>query len=184
MVIVALALATAVASEGGQTAPALLPGSLLPAIEGESLTGKRINLPEGAKGKIALLVFTFSRKAGQGARAWAEALEKLEDPEPNLASYRILVLEGVPRILRGLVIAGIKKGMPAALHGTTVKLFAQEDSWKVRLGVRSRDDPYLLILDRESQVRWLYAGACDDAGVRQLAEQLRGLRSEASIEIR
>jgi hypothetical protein len=184
MTLGALVLVTVIANEAGQTTSALLPGSLLPAIEGESLTGKRINLPEQAKGKIALLVFTFSRKAGQGARACAEAFQKLEDPERNLAAYRILVLEGVPRLLRGLVIAGIKKGIPAPLHDSAVKLFAHEDSWKLRLGVRSRDDPYLLILDRESQVRWLYTGACDDAGVQQLVEQLKNLASETPGESR
>ena len=180
-ILFALAVALAVANEPGQSALTLSPGSFLPSIEGESLSGKRITLPEEDSGRISLLVFTFSRKAGYAARAWAEAFAKLEVSERDASSYRILVLGGVPRILRGLVIAGIKKGMPASLHDTTVKLFTDEDSWKARLGVRSPDEPHLLILDREGKVRWLYAGTCDDASVRLLAEQLRSLAPQAAV---
>jgi hypothetical protein len=124
-------------------------------------------------------VFTFSRKAGQAAAAWAQAFATM-DAARDAASFRVLVLGGVPRILRGLVTAGIRRGMPASLHDTTLKLFTDEDAWRARLGVREDDDPHLVLLDRQSRVRWLYAGVCDEGSVRLLAEQLTLLAPESS----
>jgi hypothetical protein len=175
-----LALAVAMADASGQPAAALLaPGSALPPIEGESLSGKRIALPEEAKGRAAVLLFTFSRRAGDAARVWSEAIAKPDVADFEISSYRILVLGGIPRLLRGFVVAGIKKGMPPSLHHTTLKLFGDQESWKARLGVRSSDDPQLVILDREGSVRWLHAGPCDDDAVQRLVEQLRTLNAES-----
>jgi hypothetical protein len=161
------------ADGSGQNAARLSPGSPLPPLEGESLSGRRIALPESAKGRTAVLVFTFSRGAGQAAKGWADALARPEVTELEISSYRILVLAAVPRLLRGFVVAGVKKGVPPSLHDTTVKLFNDAESWKARLGVRSSVDPHLVIIDREANVRWLHAGPCDDAGVQRLVEQLR-----------
>lgn len=172
-VLVALALVAASASRAAAQAQALSSGSLLPTLEGESLSGKNVTLP--AAGKVTLLVFTFSRKAGEAARAWADAFSRLGLSGPDSSSYRILVLGSVPRTFRGMVVGGIKKGIPAAQHDSTLQLFQDEELWKARLGVRSQDDPYLLILDRESKVRWLHSGACDVAGERSLAEQWKRL---------
>jgi hypothetical protein len=137
-------------------------------------------LPEEAEGKVSLLVFTFSREAGQAARACTEAMARPEIRARGISEYRILVLGGLPRFLRKIVVAGIEKGMPASLRDATVKLFTDEEPWKARLGVRSDDDPHLVLVDGEGAVRWLYSGPCDDTGVRLLLEQSTGLAPPAA----
>lgn len=41
-------------------------------LEGQSLSGKPIALPDDARGKIALLVIGFTKKSGQATGAWAQ----------------------------------------------------------------------------------------------------------------
>ena len=170
----ALTPVLALAQDASRPASTVSPGARLPALEGETLSGKRLTLAGASAGRATLLIFTFSRKGGESARPWTEAAAGLGNP--GLATYRILVLGGVPRLLRWLVVGGIEKGMPAVLHDTTVKLFADEDAWKARLGVRAEDDPHLVLLDTEGAIRWLHSGACDDAGRALLAERIGALR--------
>ena len=171
-----VALTTPVAAD--QSASAITLRSLLPRLEAETLSGRRIVLPEDAKGRIGLLVFSFSRGAGDPARCWSETFARIGMPDADAASFGILMLGEVPRIIRGLVVAAIKRGMPAAVHDRTVKMFTDEDAWRARLGVQSADDPHLVLVDRAGRIRWLYSGACDGVGEQRLREQLSGLLAE------
>ena len=44
----------------------------LPRIEGESFTGEKVVLPDAAQGKVAVLIFGFSKASGAESRAWAD----------------------------------------------------------------------------------------------------------------
>ena len=89
-----------------------------------------------------------------------------------------MILGDVPWLLRGLVVGGLKTGIPAALHDRTVKVFADDDPWRAGLGWQSASAAYLVLIDRAGRIRWLYAAACDGAGEQRLREQLRGLLAE------
>ena len=59
-----------VAADGtGVEAPTLLPGSLMPRIEGESLSGKQIIMPEAVRGRPGVLVIHIQSKGGHAAIA-------------------------------------------------------------------------------------------------------------------
>ena len=92
--------------------------------------------------------------------------------------FGVLMLADIPWIFRGLAVAGIKSGIPVALHDRTVKVFTDDDAWRARLGVQATQTPHLVVVDRASRVRWLYAAACDGAGEQRLREQLKGLLAE------
>src|SRR4029077_4662872 len=48
----------------------------LPRLEGASLSGKQVVLPNDAHGKIALLVIGFTKKSSHATQAWGQRFKK------------------------------------------------------------------------------------------------------------
>lgn len=165
--LVVLALALEAPKSRPSEAP-LAVGAVVPRLEGETLSGERLAIPA----KTGVAVFTFSKKAGESAAACVGVLTA-RDGTADFVSYRVLMLQGVPRLLRGLVVSGIKKGIPAPLHATTIKVFDSDQVWKERLDVRSTDLPHVVVFDTEGRLRAVRAGGCDESTLAWVRERLR-----------
>lgn len=176
--VVTLALVAIVPTAVDQGAATIAMRAPLPRVEGETLSGKPLVLPDSVKGRIGLLVFSFSREAGGAARCWNDTYARIGMADADAAMFDILMLADIPLIVRGLAVAGIKSGVPVALHDRTVKVFTDDDAWRARLGVQSPNTPHLVLVDRASRVRWLYSAPCDGAGEQRLREQLKALLTE------
>ena len=92
--------------------------------------------------------------------------------------WRVLVLEGVPRLLRSLVTASIKRGIPQPMHGRTLKLYRDSRSWKERLGLRSVDSPCVVLIDAAGTVRWLRAAVVSRPLLTELQEAVERLLAQ------
>ena len=66
-------------------------GQTLPQISGQALTGRSIELPAAVSGKPAIVIFSFSKTAGNDARSWNERLSR--DFPKEVPSFTIIMLE-------------------------------------------------------------------------------------------
>jgi hypothetical protein len=171
----------AVTTGAPQSGTTIATGTLLPRIEGETLSAKRVALPGDVKGRVGFLVFSFSREAGEAARCWNDAYAKASLPQTDAATFAILMLGDVPWIIRGFVVAGIKSGVPPALHDRTLKVLTDDDAWRSGLNVRAPEMPHVVLIDRAGKIRWVYSAACDEAGQRRFREQAQALVAEKTL---
>ena len=96
-------------------------GDLFPSFSGKRLTGKSLELPAAAAGKAAVIVFGFSRVSGKDSALWTERLSK--ESSDVVPGYQGIVLESAPRMLRGVILSGIKNGMPAGFRSARLRYF-------------------------------------------------------------
>ena len=157
----------AIAAASGQT---LESGSLLPPLEGEALSGTVVKLPEAARGKAALLVFGFSQDAAKPSRQFAERFEQ-ELGSAGVA-YQLPVIEGAPRLVRGLIRSGMRKETPKDAQGRMVPLVKDEAAWRGRLGIGKDKGALvaLVVLDRQGRVRLCAPGVFSEALLRQAVD--------------
>jgi hypothetical protein len=153
--------AMALLAVGVVCAQMIQPDSPLPQIKGMSLEDREVTLPDAAAGKAALLIITFSKAAGEHARAWSDRFVQDYPQDDKATSYSVAMLEDVPSLFRGMVRSGIKRGIPAALRSRFVTVVKDEAQWKQYVGVKEDKDPYLLLLDRSGHVSWKYQGRFD-----------------------
>src|SRR5262245_6485347 len=59
-----------IAASKPSKAQALQPGASLPQLQGTTLDGANIALPDASTGKVTLLIFSFSKAAGEQATVW------------------------------------------------------------------------------------------------------------------
>jgi hypothetical protein len=124
-------------------------GDLFPLLSGQTISARTVTLPDAGKQWVA--IFGFSRAAGDDARRWREHADKL-------GCYGMIMLESVPRLLRGMVASGIKSGMPPDVRDRTIIYYKEEAIWKQRLAVSDDKRAYVVLVDGSGRVLWTNSG--------------------------
>ncbi len=147
----------------------------MPHIEGESLAGHKIAFPDATAGKVAVLVFGFTKASKGPTRSWADKILSEFGSRAGFELYQLPVLEDVPRLIRGMVISGIKKGVKENLRDHFVPILQGEAELKKLVGYEEPDGAYLVILDRSGQIVRQMHGAYSEAQYGQIQEELHKL---------
>ena len=145
-------------------------GQTLPQISGQALTGRSIELPAAASGKPAVVIFSFSKTAGNDARSWNERLSR--DFPKDVPSFTIIMLESVPKLFRGMALSGIKGSMPIAMQDRTLVLYRDETLWKQRLAFSEDSRAYVILLGPDGGIAWKSEGAFSEDAYALLKDQL------------
>jgi hypothetical protein len=147
----------------------------MPKVEGESLAGHHIVLPDAASGKVAVLIFGFTKASKGPTAAWAKKISTDFASQLAFVLYQLPVLEDVPRFVRGMVISGIRKGVPEETRDHFVPILNGEADLKKLVSYKEQDDAYLVVLNREGKIVTQMHGPVADAGYAPLKTQLESL---------
>ena len=134
----------------------------MPRTEGESLAGRRVVLPDDTFGKVAVLIFGFTKASKLKTGAWADKLQSDFSARADFQLYQLPVLQDVPRILRSMVISGIRKGVPENRRDHFVPVLQGEEDTKKLVHYKEPDDAYLVVLDRAGGIALQIHGATND----------------------
>jgi hypothetical protein len=158
------------ASGPAQSAPShLKPDDTMPALGGQALTGKWLDLPAAAGESPAAVILSFSRAGGRDAQNWAQHLSK----DSHLAIYTVIFLESVPRLFRPAAISGIRNGIPLAMQDRTILLYQDEGLWKQRLQVTDESHASVILLGSKGHIQWMTSGPFADSLYLALSRQIR-----------
>jgi hypothetical protein len=152
-----------------------LVGQDLPKIEGDSLAGQHIILPDAARGKVAVLILGFSKASKAPTSAWGEKIEAEFTGNSDFVLYQLPVLEDVPGFVRGLVISSMKKGVPENRLGHFVPVLHGEPALKKFVNYKEPDDAYLVLLDRNGKVVYQLHGTLSEANYGEFHQHLEAL---------
>ena len=125
--------------------------SNLPHTEGETLAGTKLTLPDAVSGKYAVLIFGFTRGSKKPTSEWANKVRTDFGTAP-LELYQIPVLEDVPHLIRGMVVSGIRKGVPENQRDHFLIVVKSERELKQFVDYKEPDDAYLVSLDPTGKV--------------------------------
>ena len=152
--------------------------SELPKIEGENLAGRKVTLPDAAEGKVAVLIFGFTKASKNPTSAWARKVQADFGAKPGFELYQLPVLEDVPRLFRGMVISGIRKGVPENVRDHFVPIVQNESELKRIVSYKEPDDAYLMVLGQDGRIVQQSHGAPTDANYTQLRAEIESLLNQ------
>ena len=139
----------------------------MPRIEGEGFAGQKVVLPDSAQGKVAVLVFGFTKASKQPTSAWADKIYSDFGARSGFELYQLPVLESVPHFIRGMVISSMKKGVPEKMRAHFVPILQNESELKTLVGYKEADDAYLVVLDATGHVVAQKHGPFSDSAYAQ-----------------
>ena len=140
----------------------------LPRLQEENLAGQQVVLPDAASGKIAVLVLGFSHASSSPSGAWAKRIRSDFGKTPGFELYQLAVLEGAPKMFRGMIVSGIKKGVPDNERANFIPVLHNADQLQKLVGFKAEDDAYIVVLDRSGNVAYQTHGASVDPGYTEL----------------
>ncbi|HET8948555.1 MAG TPA: hypothetical protein VFQ07_16360, partial [Candidatus Polarisedimenticolia bacterium] len=151
-----------------------MPGTPLPALEATTLAGEAVALPGEESMNGAVLVVGFSKEASALTSEWMDGcLAATHQPgREKVACYDVRMLEEVPRLFRGMMEKGMKKGYPADRQKRTLLVYSDNQAWRGRLGVRDKDSAYVLGCDGTGRVRLMATGAYVESELRAILDAI------------
>ena len=150
----------------------------LPKIEGETFAGRRITLPDAAYGKVTVFILGFTKASKTATGAWSAKISKDFKDQAGFELYQLPVLEDVPRLFRGMVVSGIKKGTPEADRDHFVPVLQGEAELKKAVNYNQADDAYVVVLDRAGKMVEQLHGPDNDSQYGALREKIRSLLNQ------
>ena len=85
------------------------------------------------------------------------------------------MLEEAPRLIRGMIVSGIKKGVPENERANFVPVMHNEAELKKLVGYKEADDAYIVVLDRHGTVAFQTHGATPGPDYPQLRTKVDSL---------
>jgi hypothetical protein len=158
------------------SAPAL--AATIPAANGTALDGHSVALPRDLSGGATILILGFTQHSQDATTAWEKPVRaSLAGPRPDIAFYDMPFLQDAPSLVRPLIVRAIRKQVPDALQPRFVPLTSGETAWKQAAGFNpaASDAAYVLLVDRNGNIRWQTHEPYSQARFDQLAEAARSL---------
>jgi hypothetical protein len=152
----------------------------IPTAHGTTFAGTQVTLPDDLRGRAGVLVLGFSKNSGDVCKGWGQRLAASYGDSHDVLYYQMPVLEGVPKLIRGMVVKGIKSGVPGAEQSHFLPTFSDEAEWQKVARYANADDAYVLVVDGEGRVRWQTSGKATDAGFAALKQQVESLRASSA----
>ncbi len=125
----------------------------MPTTAGETLSGQHFVLAAAIRGHAAVLIFGFSKDAGDGCGQWAKSLHN--DPAlSGVLIYQVASLEQAPGFVRGMIKSSMRKGMSPQEQDHFLIFTQDEKLWRSYFGVTNDKEPYVVFLDATGKVLW------------------------------
>ena len=103
------------------------------------------------KGHATAIVIGFTHASQTQTQAWGNKLAGQMD------YYSIAVIEDVPRLVRGMISSGMKSSTPKEQRERVLLVVKGETELKEAAGFERPDDAYIVLLDRDGQIRWPFS---------------------------
>ena len=89
--------------------------------------------------------------------------------------YQLPVLEDAPRILHGMIVSSMKKGVPEGERANFIPVMHNEAELKKLVGYKDADDAYVVVLDRDGKVAYQAHSGTDASGYAELHAKVQDL---------
>lgn len=137
----------------------------------ETLAGKRLALPKDLPDAPCVLIIGFSRASGAATREWSQKL-RAHGQAGSSRIFSALILDEAPRFVRGMIVKGMKKDIPAAQHEQYLVVTENGVGWKQLAGYTNADAAYIVLTTAAGRVIWRTSGPPTDAALQEVARRI------------
>ncbi len=153
------------------TVATLAQAAQFPTLECETLTGRHLTMPAAAQGNPALFIVGFSKASSEQTGYWAKHI-----PKDLVPTYPIAVLEDAPRLVRRMVVHGIKTGVPKPNQDHFLIIYENEKELKAAAEFQAPYDAYLILIAPDGSILWRFHGAFTHTVLKDLRDHLHEVR--------
>ena len=158
-------------------------GQQFPKLEGETVEGKELALPDGVKGKYTLLGLAFSKKSDDALQTWfqpvfSQFIQKskkgglFEDMGYDVNVYFVPMFTGANKVAAGPARKKALKNVDAQLHPNILFYVGELAPYRDQLGLKEKEEPYFFVLDKDGKIVYATSGAYTKKKMEEVEEIL------------
>ena len=146
-----------------------------PSIDGISLSGNDVIFPEVLIGKPSVLAVAFKQKAQLCINSWADEFFPRYGINKDVHYYEIPMLGAQWTMARNWIDGGMRGGVPKPLHDYTATYYGPLRSYYKSLGISSKGDCYMYVLDKDGIVKNRFNGYATKDGLEEMFKLIDSL---------
>lgn len=154
-------------------------GSRLPELKGGFLSGRKAALLETAAGRVTLVAMGFSYESRFPVESWIKRFRGEFGSTSGVGFFEAPMIGGMGRLGKWFIDSGMRRGTAKGDYEHVITVYGNADKWKERVGYKAPDAAYLVLLDKEGNVRWQHSAglleASEEASYQTLAGLVRSL---------
>ena len=156
-------------------------GKMFPALSGETLDDKKINLPIDTKGKFTLVGMAYSKQAEEELRTWFQPVFTtfLEKPKGGLFNesydvniYFVPMFTGVNQAASATAKKKLQEGLDKTFIPHLIIYKGDLKPYKDQLDFEKKDTPYFFVLDKEGKIVYATSGKFTEEKLSKIESQL------------
>jgi hypothetical protein len=156
------------------------PTQTIPTVKAKAIDDSDVTLPNPASQQILILIVGFSKKSGEICQLWTKRIshEMLEDPRVDY--YQIAHLEGAPKLMRPVILHGMRGALTPQEQSHFIPLYDHVDVWKTLVNFTAPDDAYLIVADPAGHIVWQVHGVFSESIYADLKKTVTSLFQKPS----
>lgn len=157
---------------------AAIDGNLFPSIQGETLEGKQVNIPQTTMGKVTIVGMAYSKKSEDMLSSWLQPMYDkfiaksgmFDDYDVNL--YFIPMFTGTKKMAYNKTIKNLKAGNHKDLHPYMMFYKGELEPYVTDLKMDRKDLPYFFVLDKKGNIVYSTKGFYSEAKMEKIEEAI------------
>jgi len=152
-----------------------------PTVSGFNLNRQEFEFPRDFRGDLNLLFVPFLQPQQVVINTWVPFADTLESSLPEFAYYELPTIDELPALSRTFINEGMRAGIPdARARERTVTLYIDMARFMQALGIPSKNEVHVLLVDRQGGILWRTTGSFDEAKGRELAKAIESFLGRAA----
>ncbi len=153
-----------------------------PTVSGFNLNRQEFEFPRDFRGDLNLLFVPFLQFQQTVVNTWIPVADKLESTFPTLAYYELPTIDELPALSRTFINEGMRAGIPnARARERTITLYIDMARFMRALGIPSKNEVHVLLVDRRGGILWRTTGSFDEAKGSALAQAIASYLRRAGV---
>lgn len=146
-------------------------GFRFPRITAESLSGKKVTLPDDVKGEVTLVGIAFVRGAQEMLDSWMHYFQELCRGEDI---YELPMIDGIFwKILSGFIDGGMRAGIPEEKHDYVVTYYGDTSEFRKELGMDDKKLAYIFLIDDDGYILFKGSGYPNEESKKELLKVVK-----------
>ena len=140
-----------------------------PELTSDDLNGRSMNLPADLPGETTIIFVAYKQRQQPKIDAWVKRLGLTETGGP--AWVEMPVVGKGAAIFRSFVDNGMRSGITSQkMRARTITIYSSRSAFNRAMGLKGRNDIYVLLVDRDGSVREIIRGDVSEEKVDQLRD--------------
>ena len=153
-----------------------------PTVSGFNLNRQEFEFPRDFGGGLNLLFVPFLQSQQDVVNTWIPFANELEAAYPDLVYYELPTIDALPALSRTFINEGMRAGIPdAKARERTITLYIDTARFMRAIGIPTKNDVHILLVDRRGSILWRTTGSFDAAKGGELTQALETYLRRAEV---